>query len=107
MPTIGDNIKDLLIFYVKTHYDNYLKISKLDKIPENKINDVVNKVFSDNKEHIKLFIIDSLKKILKEDEYPGDTTINNILRELLSDEDICKNRIIIEIKLYQNKSKEN
>ena len=36
-------------------------------------------------------------------EYPGDQTVQNLLLNILQDEQMCKNRIIIEIRLYQQK----
>ena len=42
----------------------------------------------------------SLKKLLK-DEYPGDLIILNILVDIFSDDTLCKNRLIVEIKLHQ------
>ena len=41
-----------------------------------------------------------LKKLLK-DEYPGDLIILNILVDIFSDNTLCKNRLIVEIKLHQ------
>ena len=42
-----------------------------------------------------------LKDIMK-DEYIGDLFINNILIEIFRDDNLCKNRIILEIRNYQN-----
>ena len=38
--------------------------------------------------------------MLKE-EYPGDLLVLNILLEIFSDDELCKNRLIVEIKLHQ------
>lgn len=100
MTTIQKNIKDLIFFYVKTNYNNYLKENNIKFISEDKINGVINKLYTERKEHLKSFIKESLKKILKE-EYPGDLVILNILVDIFSDDNLCKNRIIAEIKLHQ------
>ena len=102
MTTIQKNIKDLIFFYVKTNYNNYLEENKIKIIPEEKINEVINKLYTERKEHLKIFIKQSLKQLLKE-EYPGDLIVINILIEIFSDDELCKNRLITEIKLHQQK----
>ena len=42
----------------------------------------------------------------KPDEYPGDQTIKNIILNIFQDDDYCQNRIIVEIRLYQQKNKD-
>lgn len=99
--SLQKNIKDLIFFYVKTNYDNYLKENKIQFIENDKIDTVISELFESRKEHIKEFIKQSLKKILKKDEYPGDQTIQNLLLNIFQDENLCKNRLIVEIKLHQ------
>ena len=49
---------------------------------------------------LKEFILESLKKVLNE-EYPGDAIVSGVLNEVLEDDDLCINRLVIEIQLYQ------
>lgn len=98
--SLQKNIKDLIYFYVKTNYDNYLKENNIKFIQNDKIDDVISELFESRKDHIKEFIKQSLKKLLN-DEYPGDQTIQNILLTIFQDEELCKNRVIVEIKLHQ------
>ena len=98
--SLQKNIKDLIYFYVKSNYDNYLKENKIQYIEESKIDSVIFELFESRKDHIKEFIKQSLQKLLK-DEYPGDQTIQNILLNIFQDEELCKNRLIVEIKLHQ------
>ena len=100
MTTIQKNIKDLIFFYVKTNYNNYLQENKIQTIPEDKIDEVITKLYTERKEHLKVFVKQSLKTMLKE-EYPGDLLVLNILLEIFSDDELCKNRLIVEIKLHQ------
>lgn len=104
MSTIQKHIQDLIFFYVKTNYSQYLKDKNLKFIPNDDISKIVSELYSDRKEHLKGFIKSGLKKILK-DEYPGDLVIINIYTEIFQDDDLCKNRIIAEIKLYQEQQK--
>ena len=105
MTTIQQNIKDLIFFYIKTNYDNYLTENEIKFIPDDKINEVISKLYTERKEHLKSFIKESLKKMLK-NEYPGDLLVLNILMEIFSDDELCKNRLITEIKLHQQQVKE-
>lgn len=100
MTTIQKNIKDLIFFYIKTNYNNYLEENNIEIIPDNKIDEVISKLYLERKEHLKGFIKESLKKILK-DNYPGDLVVLNILLEIFADDELCKNRLITEIKLHQ------
>ena len=94
-------IKDLIIFYVKENYNKYLEDNNLKQIDENEISNIVNQLYIDRKEHLNDFILNSMNHLLK-DNYPGDNHINNILREIFKDDDLCKNKLIKEIIKYQN-----
>ena len=39
----------------------------------------------------------------KYEEYPGDSTVKNILLNIFQDDDLCKTRLSSEIKLHQQK----
>jgi len=99
--TILNAIKELLVFYVKENYNNYLKTNNIRKIPDDNINNVVSSIYTKNKPHIKSFIKSSLKEMYKQD-YPGDLIINNILSDILSDDISCINKLNKEIKKYQD-----
>jgi hypothetical protein len=103
--SLQQNIKDLIQFYVKTNYEEYLKENKITLIPDSEIENVIKTLYDDRKDHIKNFIVDSLKKLYegKTEEYPGDNTIKNILINIFQDDDLCKNRLTGEIKLHQQK----
>ena len=107
--SLQKNIRDLIFFYVKTNYNEYLKKQNIKIIDENKIDKIINSLYDDRKEHIQIFIKDSLKQLYesKMDEYPGDQTIINILLNIFQDDELCKNRLSIEIKLHQQKLRGN
>ena len=105
MGTLQKNIKDLIFFYVKTNYEKYLEDNSINTIPEDKLSDVINTLYTQRKDHIQIFIIDSLKELLKE-EYPGDQIIKNILLNIFQDDELCKNRLSSEIKLHQQKMRD-
>ena len=100
--SLQKNIKDLIFFYVKQNYDNYLKVNNVEYISEDKITEVISSLYLERKDHLKEFIKTSLKHVMKE-EYPGDLVILNIMIDIFSDDELCKNRLIVEIKLHQQK----
>ena len=98
-------IQDLILFYVKENYNKYLEEHKLKIIPEKEIENVISQLYVSKKEHIQTFLKSSLQQLMK-DEYIGDQTLSNICREIFSDDDLCKNRLIMEIKNYQKTKSE-
>lgn len=105
MSNLTQITKDLIIFYIKENYKKYLDDNNIDKIEEDKIKEVVDKLYEGKKEHMKDFLKKSVKELLK-DEYPGDLTLNTLIREIYSDEELCKNRICLEIKIYQSNNED-
>ena len=93
-------IKELITFYIKTNYEQYLTDNNIETIPQSDIDKVIDKLYTDKKEHLKSFILSSMKELLK-DEYPGDLIISNILNDILRDDQLCKRTLINEIDLYQ------
>ena len=102
MSNIQKNIRDLIHFYIKENYKKYLQDNSLTVIPEENIMKVIDGLYTDKKEHLKEFIKSSLKIMMKED-YPGDQTITNLILNIFSDDQLCKNRLHMEIKIYQEK----
>jgi hypothetical protein len=96
-------IEDLIIFYVKENYKNYLVDKSIKKIPEDQIDSVVETLYTDRKQHLKEFLKNSLKEIMKED-YIGDLAVQSICNEIFEDDDFCKARLITEIKVQQKES---
>jgi len=101
MTTIDQHIRDLIQFYVKTNYEHYLTEQKLSYIPDEEIDTVINHIYDQRKGHLKDFLKESLKKLLKH-ECPGDLALLNIFSEIFENDALCRNRLVMEIKLYQN-----
>jgi len=101
--SLQKNIRDLIHFYVKTNYEAYLNDNNIKIIPEEEIDEVIKNLYDDRKSHIQEFILESLKTLYKDkpDEYPGDSTVKNILLNIFQDDELCKNRLSSEIKLHQ------
>jgi len=93
-------IQDLILFFVKENYNKYLSDNQIKKIQDDQIELVVKKIYQEKKSNIKEFLTTSLKKIMGED-YIGDLFVNNICIDIFRDDQLCTNRIILEIKNYQ------
>ena len=103
--SLQKNIRDLIHFYVKTNYEAYLSEKDIKIIPEDEIDEVIKNLYDDRKSHIQNFILESLKTLYKDksEEYPGDSTVKNILLNIFQDDELCKTRLSSEIKLHQQK----
>ena len=99
-------IKELITFYIKTNYEKYLVDNEIATIPSEQIDNVVDTLYTNKKEHLKTFILSSMKELLK-DEYPGDLIISNILNDILRDDQLCKITLKNEIDLYQKNNINN
>ena len=102
MVTLEKRVRDLIHFYVKENYKHYLQVNNLETIEDNNISNLVNELYSEKKEHIQIFVKDSLKVMLK-DEVPDEYIINNLLSDVFRDDVLCKNRLTNEIKIHQQK----
>ena len=100
MSKLERDIKDLIIFYVKENYNNYLKENNLTIIDKNKIKEIISDMYYPKKDHLKQFVKNSLKELWKQD-YPGDLIIDNIFFDIYQDDKFKINRIWVEIELHQ------
>ena len=101
--SLQKHIRDLIHFYVKMNYESHLSEQNIKIIPEYEIDNIITKLYDDRKEHIKEFILESLKKMYQDtdEEYPGDRNVKNILLNIFQDDELCKNRLTSEIRLHQ------
>ena len=100
MSKLERTVKDLVIFYVKENYNNYLKENKIEKIDKDKIKSVISELYYPKKDHLKQFVKESMKELWKND-YPGDLVIDNIFFSIYQDDKFNINRICVEIELHQ------
>ena len=103
MGSLDKRIRDLINFYVKENYNHYLKMNNTLTIKHEDINDIVQELYTEKKVHIQKFVKDSLKIMLK-DEHPEEYIINNLLSDIFRDDELCKNRLILEINIHQQKT---
>ena len=93
-------VKELILFYVTENYKQYILDNNIESINEDQIPSVIEELYSDRKQHLKIFLKESLKKMQGKD-YMGDLVFQNLCLEIFQDDELCINRIITEINLYQ------
>lgn len=97
--SLQEKIKNIIFFFIKKEYNNYLKINKIRFISEGKLYNVVDNLYNSKRKEIKSFIRNCLKEMM-DTNYPG-ALVENIIYEIFQDEKLAKNRVILEISNYQ------
>jgi hypothetical protein len=93
-------LKDLIIMFVTENYKNYLKEQKLKFIEEKDLPKIIQKIYIDKKNYLKVWLKDCLINIQKE-EYMGDFAFNNIILEIFQDNALNCKRLELEIIKFQ------
>ena len=93
-------VRDISFQFAKYHYDEYLKNEDIDKIEDEKIEKVVESMWTPVKKKELAQIIRSILKDKLKDNYSPFQT-ETIINEMFEDEIIAKQRIITEIELHQ------
>ena len=104
MCSLEKRVRDLIQFYVRENYNHYLHVNQIDTIEDEDIPKVITELYEEKKDHIQVFIKDSLKVMLK-DDMPEQYIINNLLSDVFRDDQLCKNRLTMELKVHQQKVK--
>jgi hypothetical protein len=100
MSNLADMVKDVTYFYIKYYYEKELTDTKKDKLNENELKNMINKLYVEKSSELKKYIRDTLKENLK-DNYSSFST-ENILLEMFSDPEYSKHRVYLEIMNFQN-----
>ena len=100
MSNLADMVKDITYFYIKYYYEKELTDTKQDKLNENELKNMINKLYVEKSSELKKYIRDTLKENLK-DNYSSFST-ENILLEMFSDPEYSKHRVFLEIMNFQN-----
>lgn len=98
--SIQEKVRNIVFYFIKNEYKNYLDKNNLKFIPETDLDNVVDSFYIQKEKTLKEFIRTNLKKMMKH-EYPG-ALVENIIFDIFQDEKFAKNRIILEIKQFQS-----
>ena len=97
--SLQEKIRNIIFYYVKNQYNNYLKENQLKFIKEEELNGIITNMYVKQKKELQMFIKNCLKEMMK-DNYPG-ALVENIIFEIFQDQDMAVNRVTLEIKKYQ------
>ena len=97
-------IKKITFHFIKIHYNQYLEDNKIKIIPENELENVINKLYDDKKLDLKKYIRGTLRKNFPnyDTNFTLKASTEEIILEMFEDPDYAKNRLVLEINNYQN-----
>ena len=95
-----DKIRRFILQYIKLKYNNYLHDHHIEYIDEGSIEEIVREMYLNNKEALKTYILDSFK-----DNTYTRLMLEDSILEIFDDEDLCVNRLVLEIRQYQQYKK--
>jgi len=98
--SIQEKIRNIVFYFVKKEYKNYLDKHELKFIPDDDLDSVVDSFYIHKEKTLKEFIRINLRKMMKQ-QYPG-ALVENIIFDIFQDDKLAKNRIILEIQQFQS-----
>jgi hypothetical protein len=99
--------RDVIYKSIKNIYYEKLDNLQKDSLDDDQIFDLVNFVYKEKKDEISDKIKQKIKIKMTGDKYPGDKNVNILIEDILEDEDLAKERVKLEIKLYQKQQAKN
>ena len=98
--SIQEKVRNIVFYFVKNEYKNYLDKHELKFIQEADLDSVVDSFYIQKEKTLKEFIRTNLRKMMKE-KYPG-ALVENVIFDIFQDDKLAKNRIILEIRQFQS-----
>ena len=101
---LPNTIKSIVLHFIKVHYKQYLDDNKLTKIPDDELEEVVYNLYDDKQLELKKYIRGTMRKNFPDydSNFTMKTTTEEIILEMFDDPDYSKNRLVLEIKNYQD-----
>jgi len=97
--SLQEKVRNIIFYYVKNQYNNYLQEKNLKFINDNELNHIITRLYVEQKKDLATFIKNCLKEMMQEN-YPG-ALVENIIFEIFQDQEMAVNRVTLEIKKYQ------
>jgi hypothetical protein len=90
----------------KIYYEKLDELQR-DTLNDNEIINLVNDIYRNKQIEISEKIRQKIKKKMVGNKYPGDENVEILITDILEDEDLAKERVKLEIKLYQKNKLKN
>lgn len=98
MNSVQERVKHLVLHFVKLKYNEYLLSHKIQFIDEDKIEQIIHDLYIEKRDELKEY----LRQSITDSQFA-----DKVILEIFNDEELCKNRLILEIKHYQKYKKLN
>lgn len=101
--SLQENIKNIIFYYVKKKYNEHLELENIKTISDIQLQDLVDNLYNKEKDSLQKYIRNCLKDMYQENY--NVALVENIIYEIFDDEELAKNRVILEIKSFQEHQK--
>tara|TARA_B110001469_G_C9648431_1_gene329379 strand:- start:4804 stop:5163 length:360 start_codon:yes stop_codon:yes gene_type:complete len=104
---LPNTIKNITFYFIKQHYNKYLKNNEIEKINKEDIYSVVDKLYTDKEQELKKYIRGTMRRNFPDYDknFTMKTTTEEIILEMFEDPEFSKNRLAIEIENFQDGNK--
>tara|TARA_B100001057_G_scaffold491959_1_gene583308 strand:+ start:292 stop:648 length:357 start_codon:yes stop_codon:yes gene_type:complete len=104
---LPNTIKNITFFFIKKYYLKYLEDNKLNTIPDTELKLVVSNLYNEKQTELKNYIRGTMRKNFPnyDQDFTLKTGTEQIILEMFEDDEFSKNRLILEIKNYQDGKK--
>jgi hypothetical protein len=103
MSNLNENIRNIIFYYIKQKYNNYLKENNKTYVEQQELEDLIDKLYVQEKNVLQEYIRGCLRDMMA-NSY-NSPLIENIIFEIFSDEQLAKNRVVMEINSFQENKK--
>ena len=93
-----ENVKNIAYYYIKQHYEKYLKKKNKNRLDDKEIKKFTNKIFHKKEQSMIKYIrdnINTMEKNVNQDE------LDSLISDIINDKNYIINRINFEISEYQ------
>ena len=101
---LPNTIRSITFYYIKKYYQKYLEEHKINKIPDNELENIVSTLYNEKQSELKSYIRGTMRKNFKDYDknFTLKTGTEEIILEMFDDPEFSKKRLILEIKNYQD-----
>lgn len=103
MSNLNENIRNIIFYYIKQKYNGYLKEHNKTFVENDELVNLINTLYSEEKDKLQEYIRNCLRDMMQSSY--NSMVVENIIIEIFSDEQLAKNRVMMEINSFQENKK--